>query len=186
MDELHYCKLGYCPYSQLYAAQGYDLVCDDCPNWVPVNDTEMENECMDDCTTTITTKADYAEVKITKDSIGIKPNGEVFIQRQDVQTGEVEELTLVTVGGKLYACRVEKQRVFQPGDKVRILDGSKIPDYCSGWTSMMSKYVGRVTFVQNVNQEVFIVPGGYEVTLSGNIFTWDARGLELVTESTED
>ena len=36
----HICELGYCPYAEPYAAQAYDLVCDDCPYWIAVDDEE--------------------------------------------------------------------------------------------------------------------------------------------------
>lgn len=36
------CKLNDCPYAVLYAAQGYDLVCDDCIYWMD-EQTDDEN-----------------------------------------------------------------------------------------------------------------------------------------------
>ena len=43
MDRI--CELGYCPYSQPYAAQGYELSCDNCRYYVAIEDwTNKETE----------------------------------------------------------------------------------------------------------------------------------------------
>lgn len=62
------------------------------------------------------------------------------------------------------------------GDKVRILDGSNLVNYCCGWAANMSKYVGDTYIVKG-----FDGPRG--VLLEGNIYNWDVRGLELVEEA---
>ena len=159
-----------------------DLTCETIASAVSVS--EIEDASLDRIVPI--TKTDHTDVNCTKDSIEVKPDGEVFIQRQDLQTGEVKELKLITARGKLYAVPVEKRRVFQPGDKVRILDGSQIKDYCGGWTSVMNNYVGDVSYVKDVHREIFDNPEGYKVNLVDSIFAWDARGLELVEESMED
>lgn len=66
---------------------------------------------------------------------------------------------------------------FKVGDKVRILDGSKIKNYAGGWTSKMGRHVGEVYKVSNV---VHCSSGSrvYEYELEGIIYVWDERGLE--------
>lgn len=69
---------------------------------------------------------------------------------------------------------------FKKGDKVRILDGSKIEDYAGGWyVCGMEKYVGRVATVQR--GETFACKTRYCLTDCGG-YVWDERGLELVTD----
>ncbi len=64
---------------------------------------------------------------------------------------------------------------FKVGDKVRILDGSKIKNYCGGWNDDdMREYVGQVYEIER-----FKCPG---YSLKGIYFVWDERGLELVTD----
>lgn len=68
---------------------------------------------------------------------------------------------------------------FKVGDKVRILDGSKIVNYTSGWASGMKKYVGDVETISAVDTR----PGArtaYRLGTTG--YWWDERGLELVFE----
>lgn len=74
---------------------------------------------------------------------------------------------------------------FKVGDKVRILDGSRISDYYGGWTDEMAKHVGEVHEVENIEDGVF---GKVKIYLCGlgefeYGYIWDERGLELVTES---
>lgn len=66
---------------------------------------------------------------------------------------------------------------FKVGDKVRILDGSKIENYAGGWTPKMGRYVGEVYKVANV---VHYSSGSsmYEYELEGVAYVWDERGLE--------
>ena len=62
---------------------------------------------------------------------------------------------------------------FKVGDKVRVLDGSNIENYNCGWVESMHEFVGEMFTVKYVYS-------GHAVSLEGNIFTWDERGLELV------
>lgn len=44
MDRI--CELGYCPYAEPYAAQAYDLSCNDCQHYVEIDnwtDEELES-----------------------------------------------------------------------------------------------------------------------------------------------
>lgn len=61
---------------------------------------------------------------------------------------------------------------FRVGDKVRILDGSKNKSYCGGWADGMYKYVGKTSIVIGSSER--------GVYLGDNVFTWDARYLELI------
>lgn len=65
---------------------------------------------------------------------------------------------------------------FKVGDKVRVLDGSKIENYFGGW--IMDEYVGSVQTIRNLIKKRDIVV--YQ--LKNNRFYWDERGLELVNE----
>lgn len=70
---------------------------------------------------------------------------------------------------------------FKKGDKVRILDGSKIDSYTGGWYRRMQKFVGKTAAVE----DTVIYPGnriGYCLKESSCI--WDERGLELVKPET--
>lgn len=72
---------------------------------------------------------------------------------------------------------------FKVGDRVRILDGSKIENYAGGWTPKMGRYVGEVYKVANVVH----YPSGssmYEYELEGVAYGWDERGLELCGNET--
>ena len=66
---------------------------------------------------------------------------------------------------------------FKVGDKVRILDGSKIENYAGGWTTKMWRYVGEVYKVANVVHHP-IDSSMYEYELDGVGYLWDERGLE--------
>lgn len=64
---------------------------------------------------------------------------------------------------------------FKVGDKVKILDGSKIKNYCSGWLpGHMGKHVGEVYTVESVSK--------HSCSLKGIAWVWDIRGLELIKE----
>ena len=63
---------------------------------------------------------------------------------------------------------------FKVGDKVRILDGSKIENYAGGWTTKMGRYVGDVYKVANVVHD----SSGSSYILEGVSYVWDERGLE--------
>jgi len=60
----------------------------------------------------------------------------------------------------------------QVGDRVRVLDGSKIPNYNCGWTFGMEKYIGKICRVERVTC--------MGVKLDCDCYTWDTRGLEKV------
>lgn len=66
---------------------------------------------------------------------------------------------------------------FKVGDRVRILDGSKIENYTAGWNTWdMPKLVGqeaKITHCMIVNDKP-----AYWLDYSG--LTWDERGLELI------
>lgn len=65
---------------------------------------------------------------------------------------------------------------FKVGDKVRVLDGSRINDYIEGWSaSGMGKYVGKVGTVERT--EWFGGREGYYLTDTGG-YLYDGRGLE--------
>ena len=66
---------------------------------------------------------------------------------------------------------------FKVGDKVRILDGSKIENYAGGWTKKMGRYVGEVYKVANV-AHYNSLSNMYEYELEGVGYVWDERGLE--------
>lgn len=69
---------------------------------------------------------------------------------------------------------------FNAGDKVRILDGSKIKNYIGGWVdSVMKMYVGKTANVRSVHYDP--VRGWYyRLELPGLCYgcKWDERGLE--------
>lgn len=68
---------------------------------------------------------------------------------------------------------------FKIGDKVRILDGSKIDDYTAGWYPHLAPYIGDVREIG----EQFTRDGRNAYRLKATPFTWDERGLERVREN---
>lgn len=67
---------------------------------------------------------------------------------------------------------------FNIGDKVRILDGSKIKNYVGGWCpESMAKFVGEVHTIKYVTANGGGTTG---YTMEDTGFTWDERGLQLV------
>lgn len=64
------------------------------------------------------------------------------------------------------------ERKFKVGDRVRILDGSKIPNYRCDWVDSMGKHVGEIHEITHCFNN-----GGYG--LRGVWYTWDERGLEF-------
>lgn len=63
------------------------------------------------------------------------------------------------------------------GDRVRILDGSKIPDYCGGWVKSMDKEIGRFgTITSFCENGKGCKLGGKKINSD---WTYDIRGLEL-------
>lgn len=68
---------------------------------------------------------------------------------------------------------------FKIGDKVRILDGSKIKKYVGGWIDAMSTFVGQVYTIDGV-----YFRGGRCYTVKCLPYVFDERALELVTSET--
>ncbi|MBR0340781.1 MAG: hypothetical protein IJH64_00750 [Oscillospiraceae bacterium] len=67
---------------------------------------------------------------------------------------------------------------FKIGDKVRILDGSKIKNYSGGWChESMRHHVGEVHVIENVRVRD---DGITSYVMEDICFNWDERGLELV------
>ena len=64
------------------------------------------------------------------------------------------------------------------GDRVRILDGSNIPNYVGSWASGMRDFVGKTYQVKRI--EDWADDGRKAVKLSDSTYTWDARGLKKV------
>lgn len=62
---------------------------------------------------------------------------------------------------------------FKVGDRVRVLDGSKIEGYTGDWVPKMEKYVGNVYAVTRI-----LSNSAY--CLKGILFMFDERGLERV------
>ena len=66
---------------------------------------------------------------------------------------------------------------FKLGDKVRILDGSKIKSYICGWSGGMKRHIGEIATIKSISQ-CLGAPSHYR--LEGYVYNWDERGLELV------
>lgn len=66
---------------------------------------------------------------------------------------------------------------FKVGDKVRILDGSKIKNYTGGYPANMKQYTGRIVTIK-CSTDFGGGRRGYNV--NEVTYTWDERGLELV------
>lgn len=71
---------------------------------------------------------------------------------------------------------------FKVGDKVRILDGSKIENYTGSWSIFgnMNKYIGTIQTIKEVNEDQSDGRVSYYMEDIG--YMWDERGLELATE----
>lgn len=71
-----------------------------------------------------------------------------------------------------------KRNKFNIGDKVRVLDGSKIKNYTGSWA--MKEYVGKVAVITGVET---YPKGRFGYNLCDcNHYTFDERGLELVSD----
>lgn len=70
---------------------------------------------------------------------------------------------------------------FEVGDKVRVLDGSKIDGYIGGWVYPMKEQVGKVFTISRIIEGHFGTRTGYKFE-NVKHFVWDERGLELVIE----
>lgn len=69
---------------------------------------------------------------------------------------------------------------FKVGDKVRILDGSKIENYTGLWNEAMKEYIGEVHTIESVDRDW--TNGRVSYGFNDLLFVWDERGLELVCE----
>lgn len=77
--------------------------------------------------------------------------------------------------------KIKAGEKIEAGDLVRVLDGSGIKNYCGGWTPRMKGYVGRILEVNRVVNELSWQGRGVKLEYGGG-YTWDTRGLELVTK----
>ena len=72
---------------------------------------------------------------------------------------------------------------FKVGDKVCVLDGSKIDAYFGGWTYAMEKQVGKVFTISRIIEDHSDTRTGYKFKEGKHFdFVWDERGLKLVSE----
>lgn len=69
---------------------------------------------------------------------------------------------------------------FKIGDKVRVLDGSTIPNYTGCWA--MDRFVGQIGIV--TERLYHFGKPAYKINSLGN-YTYDERGLELVETEEE-
>lgn len=69
-----------------------------------------------------------------------------------------------------------KEAKFKVGDKVRILNGSKIENYTAGWARPMAAQIGQIATVKTYKSWGNNI--GYQMKEFG--CWWDERGLELV------
>lgn len=69
---------------------------------------------------------------------------------------------------------------FKVGDKVEILDGSKIKNYTGNFTLPMKKYIGKTMEIAEINTH-YEGRTAYCMTETG--YVWDERGLKLVTDN---
>ena len=73
-----------------------------------------------------------------------------------------------------------KEAKFKVGDKVRILDGSKIKNYAGSWVSDMCHHVGKVATVNKV--DTFWDDSCVSYRMKEFSYRWDERGLEPAEE----
>lgn len=69
---------------------------------------------------------------------------------------------------------------FKIGDKVEILDGSKIKNYTGNFALPMKKYIGKTMKIVEINT-MYEGRTAYRMTETG--YMWDERGLKLVTDN---
>jgi hypothetical protein len=72
------------------------------------------------------------------------------------------------------SAEVTEPEPLKVGDKVRVLDGSKIPDYYGKWIDGMAHYIGKIYTVAYVNYD------SNRVDLAETLYVWDRRGLEKI------
>lgn len=68
---------------------------------------------------------------------------------------------------------------FKVGDKVKILDGSKIKDYEGSWVDSMEKYINKVFTIRMIDEKNGTEP---RYLMKEIPYIWDERGLELITK----
>ena len=68
---------------------------------------------------------------------------------------------------------------FKVGDKVRILDGSKIKNYIGGWTGGMKRHIGEIATIKSITK-CWGTPDYCYCLEEFSYYIWDERGLELV------
>ena len=73
---------------------------------------------------------------------------------------------------------------FKVGDKVRILDGSKIPNYTGRWADSMKDHVGEVHTIKEVDDKLYDA-SRVCYRLNDVYYRWDERGLEAVNDKPE-
>ena len=71
---------------------------------------------------------------------------------------------------------------FKIGDKVEILDGSKIPNYTGGFNCQMSEYIGEIHTILGIKG---FDNKRYGYFLDNTAYVYDERGLKLVTDHNE-
>lgn len=69
---------------------------------------------------------------------------------------------------------------FKIGDKVEILDGSKIKNYTGNFTLPMKNYIGKTMKIAEINTR-YEGRTAYCMTETG--YMWDERGLKLATDN---
>lgn len=69
---------------------------------------------------------------------------------------------------------------FKAGDKVKVLDGSKIENYTGCWTKCMERYIGTIHEIKRVTA---FSDDRFACALKGIGYMFDERGLELVEEA---
>lgn len=68
---------------------------------------------------------------------------------------------------------------FSRGDTVKVLDGSKIPNYTGGWSDSMEQCVGNYYTISSAHTTVKGLRY-YRLAENSLWFSFDERGLELV------
>ena len=76
-----------------------------------------------------------------------------------------------------------KMAKFKKGDKVRILDGSRISNYTGGWTPRMNYFIDKITTIDTL-AEFYNGRIGYRMKEEEFKFIYDERSLELVNRET--
>lgn len=67
---------------------------------------------------------------------------------------------------------------FKVGDRVRILDGSKIENYTGRWNNNMKTHIGEIHVIESIDEDW--IGDRVSYCFEDIVFAWDERGLELV------